>query len=51
MIINLTLNQARVAGNPGVIIGDDPQVFVPSFTEAVAEHRYWNRKLNVSMHR
>lgn len=45
------LEEAGITGNPGVVIGGDSQEFVPSFTEAVAEHRHWNRKLNVTMYR
>lgn len=38
----LTENMVK---SPGVIIGDEKSEFISNFTEAIAAHRHWDRKL------
>ncbi|WP_082233255.1 catalase [Halobacillus massiliensis] len=39
------INEANIAGAPGVVVGKDAKEFVKDFVEAISEHRHWNRSL------
>lgn len=39
------LEGASVSGETGVVQHDDPENFLPSFVDAVAAHRHWNRAI------
>ncbi|PWA09735.1 catalase HPII [Pueribacillus theae] len=39
------LDMNKLTGNAGVVTGDDAGNFVEKFVEAVAEHRFWERKI------
>ncbi|SFD95570.1 catalase [Lentibacillus persicus] len=39
------LESANVSGEPGVVQDDIPENFLPSFVDAVAAHRHWDRQV------